>query len=220
VAEPIWLRPEGSRRGPRPTLSRAEITRAAIELADTGGLDAVSMRRIGARLGAGATSLYSYVSTKDDLYELMVDEVIGRIRVPRPSGDWRADLREVAERTHAVLRRHPWFVQLGIQPGLGPKTQAYGAAALAALDGLGLGVAAQINVLAALNNYVVGFVHRETAWERLRSRSGLDRAAEQDAALAEHVAVRLELTSRDSFRFGLDCLLDGVAARVPAAPPP
>jgi AcrR family transcriptional regulator len=215
--DPIWLRPEGSRRGPRPAFSRGEITAAAVALADAQGLEAVSMRRIGARLGTGATSLYSYVAGKDDLYELMVDAVIGEIRVPKPSGDWRADLRTVAERTYGVLRRHPWFVHLGIQPGLGPQTQGYGQAALAVLDGLGLDLTTQINVLAALNNYVFGFLHREIAWEQLRRRSGLDRAAERDEALADHVAVRLELTSPDAFRFGLDCLLDGVAARVPAA---
>jgi AcrR family transcriptional regulator len=225
----IWLRPEGGRRGPRPALTRDDITRVAIELAESEGLDAVSMRRIGARLGTGATSLYTYVRSKNDLYELMVDEVVGQIRLPHPSGDWRTDLRTVAERTYAVLRRHPWFVQLGIQPGLGPNTQRYGQATLAALDGLGRDLATRINVLAALNNYVVGFLHRETAWEHLQRRSGLskrgwtarlrryvDQAIEQDAALGDHLAARLELTSRDSFRFGLDCFIDGVAAHLHA----
>lgn len=223
----IWLRPEGSRRGPRPALSRDRITRVAIELADKEGLDAVSMRRIGAGLGAGATSLYSYVASKDDLHELMVDAVIGEIRLPPPSGDWRADLRAVAERTYAVLRRHPWFLLLGIQPGLGPRTRQYGQETLAALDGLGVDLATRINILAAINNYLFGFLHRETAWEQVRQRSGLtkkrwatrvrrylDQTNEQDGALAEHVAARLELTGRDSFQFGLDCLIEGIAAHV------
>src|SRR5919202_5527903 len=101
--DPIWFRRARARRGPRPTLSREEITRAAIELADAEGLDAVSMRRIAAKLDAGATSLYWYVSSKDDLFELMVDDVVGEIAVPEPSGDWRNDLREIARAIHATL---------------------------------------------------------------------------------------------------------------------
>src|SRR3712207_2300609 len=110
--DPIWFRPPRARRGPRPALSREEITRTAIELADGEGLEAVSMRRIAAKLDAGATSLYWYVSGKDDLYELMVDEVVGEIRVPEPSGDWQHDLRELARAIHAMLQRHRWMVLL------------------------------------------------------------------------------------------------------------
>jgi AcrR family transcriptional regulator len=224
----IWLRPPRAPRGQRPTLSREEITRAAVHLADAEGLRAVSMRRIAGKLGAGATSLYWYVSSKEDLYELMADEVIGEIPLPeRPSSDWRASLRAIAHNTHAVLRRHPWTVLLGIQPGLGPKTQRYGAAALAAIDGLGLDPATQLNILAMLNNYLFGFVHREVAWDQLRQRSGLtheqwtsrlrghvEQAAHQDPDLAEQIAARLELHGDQSFEFGLECLLDGIVVRV------
>jgi AcrR family transcriptional regulator len=224
----IWLRPARAPRGPRPTLSREEITRAAVKLADADGLRAVSMRRIAAKLGAGATSLYWYVSGKDDLYELMADEVIGEIRLPeRLTGDWRTDLRTIARDTHAVLRRHPWTVLLGIQPGLGPKTQRYGRAAMAAFDGLGLDVATKINILAVLNNYLFGFVHREIAWNQLRERIGLtveewaarlrsyvERVGDQDPELAEQMSARMELHGDESFEFGLECILDGVAARV------
>jgi AcrR family transcriptional regulator len=226
----IWLRPERTPRGPRPTLSREEITRAAVELADAEGLRAVSMRRIAAKLGAGPTSLYWYVSGKEDLYELMADEVIGEIRLPElPSGNWRADVSTIARNTHGVLRRHSWTVLLGIQPGLGPKTQRYGRIAIAAFDGLGLDLTTQINILAALNNYLFGFVHREVAWDQLRRRTGfteeqwtarlrghLEQAARQDPDLAQEMAVRLKLHGDQSFEFGLECILDGIAARVSA----
>jgi len=110
-----------------------------MELADEEGLDAVSMRRIAAKLGVGATSLYTYVSRKEDLYELLCDEVVGEIPLPNePSGDWRSDLRQIARDTHAVLRRHKWTVLLGIQPGLGPKTRRYSQAVFASLDALAL----------------------------------------------------------------------------------
>jgi AcrR family transcriptional regulator len=226
-SDPIWFRRERARRGPRPTLSREEITRTAIELADAEGLDAVSMRRIAARLGAGATSLYWYVSSKDDLFELMVDEVIGEIEVPEPSGDWRNDLREIARSIHSTLRKHRWMVLLGIRPVVGPKTRTFGETAPRVFDPLGLDDTMRIQILAALNNYLYGFVHRELAWEQVRQERGLtdeqwsarlrgyvERARVEDPHFAEPWEARVTLTSEDSFEFGLDCLLDGVAARL------
>lgn len=188
------------------------------------------MRRIGARLGAGATSLYWYVASKEDLYELMFDALIGEIPLPTPSGDWRNDLEAIAHSSYDVLRQHAWVVLLGIQPGLGPNTQAWGRAALAAFAGRGPDLGTQINSLAALNNYIFGFIHRQLAWEQLRQRSGLDDArwaarlrayAEESRAhrpdLGRHVAARLELHTDRSFEFGLECLLDGIGARLLAA---
>ena len=216
----IWLRPARAARGPRPNLSREEITRAALELADSEGLEAVSMRRIAAKLGAGATSLYWYVARKEDLYELMVDELIGEISLPEePSGDWRADLREVAVQTRAVLAHHDWFTLLGIQPGLGPKTRRYGELASAPLAALGLAPQDWIPILGLLNNYVVGFVHRESAWKRMQGRSELDEAgwrAQLDALVAEgdELSMRMQLHSDESFLYGLEIVLDGIAARV------
>jgi AcrR family transcriptional regulator len=204
-----------------------EITRTAIELADAEGLDAVSMRRIAARLGAGATSLYWYVSNKDDLFELMVDEVVGEISVPEPSGDWRNDLREIARAIHSTLRRHRWMVLLGIRPVVGPKTRRFGELAPRVFDPLGLDDSIRIQILAALNNYLYGFVHRELAWEQVRRQRGLtekqwsarlrgyvERARVDDPGFAEPWEARVALTSEDSFEFGLDCLLDGVTARI------
>jgi AcrR family transcriptional regulator len=228
----IWLRPERvarQLRTPRPTLDREAITRAAVEIADEEGLGGVSMRRIAARLGAGAMSLYWYVPNKADLYELMFDEVIGQIRLPRRSGDWRRDLAAVARATHSVLRRHSWVVLLGVQPGLGPNTRAWGRAAMRALADETADLATQINVLAALNNYIFGFIHREVAWRQLQERSGLSdaewsrrladyarRAAGDDPALEQEIAVRLDLHGDASFEFGLECFLDGVDHRLTA----
>ena len=225
-ATPFWLRPARSRRRQRPALSRDEITHAALELADCEGLAAVSMRNIARKLGAGATSLYWYISSKEDLYELMADELIGEIELPtRPSGDWRADLRRVAIATRTTLSRHTWFPQLGIQPGLGPKTKRYALIASASLMALGVGRDEWTQVLAALNNYISGFVYRESAWKRLQSQSGLEdrewsarlahlveRTTETDTELAMQTASRLGLHDTSSFEFGLEIFLDGIAA--------
>jgi AcrR family transcriptional regulator len=201
-----------------------------MELADAEGLDAISMRRIAGKLGSSATSLYSYVSSKDDLYELIVDAVIGDIRLPSLTGEWRTDLRAVARNTHAALRRHRWMVLVGIQPGLGPKTQRYGQTALGALAGLNLDLRTCTNILATLNNYLFGVVHREVAWEQARQRSGLssrqwtarqrrylEQVVDQDPDVAQHVEARLELAGDATFDFGLECFLDGVAALIARA---
>jgi len=224
-ADLIWLRPERVRRA-RPTLSRDEITKAAIQLADTDGLEAVTIRRIAAVLGAGANSLYWYISSKDDLFELMADAVYGEIELPSaPSGDWRADLRAIAYGTRAVLSRHAWIVLLGLQPGIGPQTRRYGQVAMACLDSLRLDLSSKIHVLAAVNNYLFGFAHRHAAWTQLKKRTGLAEqdwqarihgmvaaAADQDPELSQHMAIRLQLPGNEAFDVGLTCLLDGIVA--------
>ena len=109
----IWSVPERQGRGPRPAYSRAQITEAAVRIADAEGLDAASMRRIAADLGTGAMSLYRYVPSRDDLIELMVDHVLLEAGIPdRPTGDWRADLTLVAENTRRIWRAHPWLAGL------------------------------------------------------------------------------------------------------------
>jgi AcrR family transcriptional regulator len=80
----IWLRPERSARGPVPEHSRAEIARAAVALADRGGLAAVTMRSVAAAIGTGPASLYRYVDTRDDILELMADEVVGEYQPIQP----------------------------------------------------------------------------------------------------------------------------------------
>ena len=203
---------------------------SAIDLAGNHGLEAVSMRRIAAELGVTAPSLYWYVRSKNELYELMADAVVGEVALPkRPSGDWRRNLRSIARATRETLRTHSWYAQIGIQPMLGPNTQRYAAEASATLRSLGRTFAEEAEILAALNNYIVGFVHREHAWHEVIRRSGLTAAewtrqlnglvAETAATrpeLAEQMHARIDLHSDASFDFGLDCLIDGIAARAGA----
>ncbi|MGH3150770.1 MAG: TetR/AcrR family transcriptional regulator [Streptosporangiaceae bacterium] len=222
----VWFRPAAAARQPAPAFSRDEIARAAIDLADQGGLEAVSMRRIAARIGSAPTSLYWYVSNKDELYELMIDAVLGLIPVPdQPSGDWRGDLTAIARAARATLSAHPWFAQLGIHPVAGPQTLRFSALSLRSFEGLGLDPDTETNILGAVNNYVYGFVQREAAWQRLAARPE-PAAAPRDAQpaetggagpytiSAEHLAVRTKLHGDASFEFGLDCLLDGIADRI------
>jgi len=226
----VWLRPGGRKR--QTPLSRERIVQATIAIADEEGLQAVTMRRIAARLGSGTNSLYWYLKSKEDLFELMFDEVMGEVALPeRPGAGWRAELREVARQTRSVHRRHPWLAQLGIQPGLGPNTRRYFGFAKAALEELHLDTAMVAQVLAVLNNYILGEAQRATAWDGMMRRSGLDprewarrfRAfVEQtvrvrDPELAADLEARIELSGGEGFEFGLDCVLDGIASRVQAS---
>lgn len=117
----IWMRPEHAPVGRPAERSRAEITAAAVELADQEGLEAVSMRRVGSALGTGAASLYRYVATRDDLLDLMTDSTAAEYDLAAPSGDWQADLFAIAEQARRIMRRHPWLPALVIsRPALGP----------------------------------------------------------------------------------------------------
>ena len=89
----IWDRVERARRGPRPALTHDPIARAAIEIADEHGLDAVSMRRLADRLGVATMALYRYVSGKSDVFELMIDAAYAEMSLPEATG-WRAARRK------------------------------------------------------------------------------------------------------------------------------
>ncbi|MEJ3655902.1 TetR/AcrR family transcriptional regulator [Actinomycetes bacterium KLBMP 9759] len=120
--ELIWMRPEVSGVGRPPSRSRAEITEAAVRVADRDGLDGVSMRHVAAELGTAAGSLYRYVDNRDDLLDLMADHVYAEYELDEPSGDWLADLVAHGLQAREIYRRHPWLAELVLtRPVVGPK---------------------------------------------------------------------------------------------------
>ena len=102
----IWMRPEHAVTGRPAHRSRAEITAAAVTIADREGLDAVSMRRIATELGTGAASLYRYIDTREDLLDLMIDATGSEYVFTAPTGDWLADLLDIGDQARAIMRRH------------------------------------------------------------------------------------------------------------------
>jgi AcrR family transcriptional regulator len=229
---------QGSRRAR--SLSRDEIVRAAIEVADAEGSPAISMRRIAKELNAGTMSLYWYVSSKDELLDLMLDAVEGEQPFPETTGDWRADLRAIAHSQRSELHRHQWLMDfIGGRPPLGPNTLRNLERSLGVIDKLGLDTVTALNVLGTLGTYVMGAVLREFR------EAGVERGDEELAAglsepelreiIDEHVR-KLKATGRfphflrlyeegidpdapetrdERFEFGLQCVLDGIAARLP-----
>ncbi|WP_326846203.1 TetR/AcrR family transcriptional regulator [Streptomyces kaniharaensis] len=161
--ELIWLRPERTGRGPRPAHSRASIAAAAIGIADAEGLDAASMRRVAAALGAGTMSLYNYVPKKEHLLDLMLDAAVGEYELPpAPSGDCRADLVGLAHQQLAIFRRHPWLPALVLaRPSIGPNALRYTDHFLAITAPTGLGGGARMEAMALFNGFICQFAQYE-----------------------------------------------------------
>lgn len=123
----IWNRPQLAGRGRAPEHTRGEIARAAVAVADREGLSGVTMRAVAQTVGAGAASLYRYVATRDELLELMVDEVNGEFELSRPlEGSWLEQMLELAHQARGIYRRHPWMIEaLDTTPTLGPQGCRY-----------------------------------------------------------------------------------------------
>lgn len=160
----IWLRPEQATTGRPAERSRAEITAAAIALADAEGLDAVSMRRVAAELGTGAASLYRYVSGREDLLDLMVDATAAEHVHRPPTGDWLADLVAIGGRIRAIMRRHTWLPTLvTTRATLGPNGVDLLEHVLAVLADHPADGPVKLEAFALLNALVATHVHNETA---------------------------------------------------------
>jgi AcrR family transcriptional regulator len=97
---------------PRAPLSRGRVLRAAVALADEGGVDALSMRRLAQELGVVPMALYKHVSSKDELLDGMVDVVVGEVDPPPGGVDWKAAIRQRVLSARRALLRHPWASQV------------------------------------------------------------------------------------------------------------
>src|SRR5262245_38091757 len=128
----IWSRTRAEPPG-RETLSREQIVRAAVDLLDEEGVAGLSMRKLAARLDAGATSLYWHVQTKDDLLDLVIDEAYGEVDVPDAElAGWRAGVTLFAHSLRATLLRHPWLPAVVYsKPNIGPNAMSVGSRGLA-----------------------------------------------------------------------------------------
>jgi AcrR family transcriptional regulator len=241
----VWARDEEQSSGPQP-LSREAIVAAAIEIADADGLEAVSIRRLATKLDARPMSLYSHIGRKGDLIDLMVDEVMAGAVIPGgpPTDDWRAALRQIAQRTRESTRAHPWMIAAAFhRPFLGPNALRHIDQSLAAVSELPLSPERKRAVLLAVDTYTLGFVRWEVMSPKAKGGKGGGpcgghpeagpTAAEIDAYLAAQAAsgdyphlaefvgsgtIGLGVKA-DKFEIGLEWLLTGIAAEVGDAKP-
>jgi AcrR family transcriptional regulator len=138
-------------------LSADSIVEAALEIADTEGLQAVTMRRVGASLGTAAMSLYRHIPNKDTLLELMADRVLAQLPYPDPAGEWRDELHAFFLAFHDLLLEHPAVAYVMIEMAIaGPELALRGEQVLACLLGNGLDEATAAQAITALNWHTVG----------------------------------------------------------------
>lgn len=235
VPSSVWQRPKAAPH--QPALSRALIVREAIALLDATGAEALSMRNLGARLNAGATSMYRHVATKDELMELAVDEVLGEVTVPAEAAeggpDWRASTTACVGSFRATAVRHPWLcAELG-RAGLaylGPNLSAI--SERLALVFTNAGFPDPHTVIDVVFSYAIGMSTTESAWLTTVARAGqteaefladLRTATQRAAAESEQpqdagsgTGVLDPVAFRDDkFDRGLAMVLDGLAAQLP-----
>lgn len=236
--ELLWGSNERPRRGPKARLTVERITRAAIEIADADGLAALSMRRLAERLGVTAMSVYTYVPGKAELIDLMLDAVHGEIARPDDlDGGWRAHLELVAREGWNLYQRHPWLLQVArARPALGPNVVAKYDYELRAVDGIGLTDIEMDLVVSLVADYVHGAARTAVEAAQAEHQTGMtdDEWWAAYAPLLEKVfdperyptAARVGAAAgaeygaayapARAFEFGLQRLLDGIAAFIDA----
>jgi AcrR family transcriptional regulator len=205
---------------PRRPLSRERVLRAAIRLADEGGLEAVSMRKLGQVLRVEAMSLYKHVANKDDILDGIADLVVSDFEVPSIDADWKSAIRRSAISAHQVLLRHPWASSL-IESRLnaGPGRMRYLDAMIGVLSAAGFTMPLVIRTIMVLDSHTYGFVLQELAWSfdvqdapelAATFARGLPAGNHPNlVAMAEMAAAAPGGVSVE-FEFGLDLILDGL----------
>ncbi len=205
-----------------------------MKLADAKGIEAVSLRNVGSALRAGPMRLYGYVETKEELLELMIDEVYGEVMAEGPlhKRGWRKALKEIAHRFLDVSRVHDWFVDLSAgRQRIGPNALAFIEASLRTISQEAgfKKIDDALQALRVLNAYVVGSLQSEAGELRAEKLTGLNEtewrashysylermlATGKFPMVAKLVHDAPEVSSDVEFERGLEIVLDGIAARM------
>jgi AcrR family transcriptional regulator len=231
----VWTRPKRKRRE-QPALSQEQIVAEAMKLLDADGLEALSMRKLGAALGAVATAVYWHVANKDELLELVVDQVYGEVDVPAVSrpDEWRPAAAACAESFRGMVVRHPWMAVTLAEVGLtylGPNMTRVSDRMLALYEGGGFELIEANQASKTVIAFVLGYATSEAASLTQLHRSGLSMddwmakvwpAAEEaaqkhprmKALYAAHRGMNASEDSEDTFGYGLARVLDGLEARL------
>jgi AcrR family transcriptional regulator len=231
---PIWAVAAPGARKPR--FTRDQIATAALEIVDSEGFEALSMRRVAEGLGAGTMTLYYYVRTKEDLLALVEDALMGEISdacEPLPNA-WRPAVSKIAAATRATCMRHAWVLRSPTGVRVGPNGLRHIEQSLQAVANIGLPIGQKLEILSIIDDYVFGHC---TSLMRRRGQLRFDRKAAN--ALREAINRSLDegdypqlramigdddpvdafvkssgfLTDDYRFDIGLDALLDGLAKR-------
>jgi AcrR family transcriptional regulator len=215
----------------RKPLSSARVLKAAVALADEGGLEAFSMRRLAQKLGVVPMALYKHVANKEELLDGMVDIVFSEIELPSEELDWRSAMRRRATSTREALMRHNWAIGIMESRHPGPANLRNHNATMGCLREAGFSFKMAIHAYSLQDAYIYGFAlqERDTAFETPDSAGeAARRRAETIGALENYpylveIAEELPESGYDNaveFAWGLDLILDGLdrLRRAAAAP--
>jgi AcrR family transcriptional regulator len=210
----------------RVRLNRDRVLRAAVALADAVGIESLTMRKLGEKLGIEAMSLYNHVANKSDLHDGMIDIVFGEIDLAADGTDWREAMRLRAISARAVLSRHPWAIgRMESRATPGPATLRHQDAVLGTLRGAGFSIDLAAHAVSALDSYIYGFALQEknlpfdTAFATAKDTAHVTQAImarftsgeypHLTEMAVEHV-LRPGYDYGDEFAFGLELILDGL----------
>jgi AcrR family transcriptional regulator len=207
---------------PRSPLSKDRVLRAAVELADKGGIESLSMRKLAQELGVEAMSLYNHVQNKEALLDGIVDVVVGEIEVPPGAPDWKTSLRQTVLSARGVLLRHPWAPRvIEARKNPSPATFAYFESVIGILRSGGFSVDLTHHALHALGSRVLGFT-QELFNDSDELAAGPEAAA-MFAQMADKFPYMTEMAMAVThegglggcdddveFAFALDLILDGL----------
>jgi AcrR family transcriptional regulator len=218
--------PATTRRG---RLNRDRVLRAAVALADAGGIESLTMRKLGVELGVEAMSLYNHVANKSDLLDGMIDIVFGEIDLPTGEPGWRTAMRRRAISARAALARHPWAIgRMESRATPGPATLRHHDTVLGILRAAGFSVELTAHAYSALDSYIYGFALQAPSLpfqndedftkvtQAIMARFSSGEYPHLTELAVEHV-MQPGYDYADEFEFGLDLILDGLdrAANAP-----
>jgi AcrR family transcriptional regulator len=210
------------RQQPRAPLSRERVLDAAMELADQGGIEALSMRKLGQALGVEAMALYYYFANKDRVLDGMVDRVFGEIDLPTIGADWKLAMRQRGLAVRDALGRHRWAIgMMESRANPGPANLRHHDAVIGSLRAGGFDMAMAAHAYSLLDSYIYGFALTkmnlpfdalddiaQTAQTMLEPYAA-DEYPNLVAFITEH-AMQPGYDYADEFEYGLDAILDGL----------
>jgi len=205
----------------RVPLSRELVLDAAIKLADHGGLESLSMRKLGQELGVEAMALYYHFANKDEVVDGIVDIVFSEIQLRASGADWKAAMRGRAISLRDVLMRHRWAIGLmEARRNAGPANLHHHDAVIGSLRAGGLSIAMAARAYSVLDAYIYGFALTkmnlpfEASEEvadvatTMLARFPISEYPNLVAMITEHLRPGYDYV--DEFENGLDLILDGL----------
>ena len=218
----------GKRDRRRAPLSRERVLQTALQLADQGGIESMSMRRLGQELGVEAMALYYHFRNKEEVIDGIVDLVFGEIEVPAAGEDWRSAMRGRAIAVRDTLLRHRWAIGLmESRRNPGSANLRHHDAVIGSLRAGGFDMAGAAHAYSVLDSYIYGFALTKMNLPFESTTDIADVAQEMldpfpegeypnlAAFITEH-AMQPGYDYADEFEYGLDLILDGLEATTPS----